>query len=112
MAAYARLAKDSEMISWATEIKVRAERKAGEMLAEAKKNGERANRGKPAKMSNDATLSDIGISRDQSSRWQKLAGISEQQNRMGNGETQGDNQKAESLEAIPKLKDLDVIREQ
>jgi hypothetical protein len=32
MAAYARQAKDQELILWATEIKVRAERKAGELL--------------------------------------------------------------------------------
>lgn len=33
MAAYARQAKDTELIQFATEIKVRAERKCGELLA-------------------------------------------------------------------------------
>lgn len=33
MAAYARQAKDQELILWATEIKVRAERKCGELLS-------------------------------------------------------------------------------
>ncbi|MBC7704314.1 MAG: hypothetical protein H7274_10295 [Rhodoferax sp.] len=32
MAAYARQAKDTEMIQWATAIKVRAERRCGELL--------------------------------------------------------------------------------
>jgi hypothetical protein len=36
---------------------------------------QRAERGKPAKTSTVATLSDYGISRDQSSRWQKLAAV-------------------------------------
>lgn len=33
MAAYARQSKDTELVEWATEIKVRAERKCGELLS-------------------------------------------------------------------------------
>jgi hypothetical protein len=51
----------------------RAERKAGELLAQV----ERAERGRPVKRSDVTTLSDLGITRDQSSQWQKLAAIPE-----------------------------------
>lgn len=77
LAAYARQAKDKELVLWAGEIKVRAERRAGEMLATAKVRGERNVGHRPSKASHDATLSGIGISRDQSSRWQQLADVLE-----------------------------------
>ena len=58
------------------EVKLRAERKAGGMLAEMAAKGERADgRGRPPKGSRDATLSDLGIKKDESSRWQKIAGV-------------------------------------
>lgn len=78
MAAYARLAKDSELIEWATEIKVRAERKAGAMLAETPRN--RGTKLNGPRVSNDTTaakLADLGVSRDESSRWQRLAAMPE-----------------------------------
>lgn len=75
MAMYARQAKDTELIAWATEIKVRAERRMGEMLIEAGKTGHRATKGKPVEMSQAATLSELGVTRSDSSRWQKLAEI-------------------------------------
>jgi hypothetical protein len=62
-------------VQYATEIKVRAERKAGEMLAKMPKH----NGGRPSQnRSNDTTsLKDIGITKDQSSRWQQVASIPE-----------------------------------
>lgn len=72
MAAYAKQAKDTELVQWATEIKVRAERKAGQMLAEMPKNKGAATRSHDATAS-EKTLAEIGISKTQSSRWQKLA---------------------------------------
>jgi K+/H+ antiporter YhaU regulatory subunit KhtT len=41
MAAYARQAKDTQMIQDATELRQRAERRLGQMLEEAKQKGER-----------------------------------------------------------------------
>lgn len=92
MAAYARQAKDTELLQWATDIKVRAERKAGELLAASAASGERAGKadgGKKAAAerwgstshettSYPPTLAEIGITKDQSSRWQSLAEMSEE----------------------------------
>jgi hypothetical protein len=59
----------------AAEIKLRAERKAGELLAGMEKN----QGGRPAKnRSHDATsLEELGINKTQSSRWQKEAMVDE-----------------------------------
>lgn len=84
-ALYAKQANDTDLIQKATEIKVRAERKAGEMLRKAAEQGQRATPNgnvNPAtiKVSNETTpspvtLAEIGITRDQSSRYQKLAAM-------------------------------------
>lgn len=79
MAAYARQSKDTELIAWATEIKVRAERKAGELLAQM----EKAKGGDPtlyqhARGDRPATLAEIGLTQNDSSRYQSLASMSEE----------------------------------
>lgn len=69
----------------AAEIRVRAERKCGELLAEMPKNKGAAYEGNPGK--SDArspdittqTLEEMGISKRQSSEWQKLAAVPEEQ---------------------------------
>src|SRR5437879_6245350 len=79
--AYARQAKDTEMQNWAAEIRLRAERRAGELLAEMEK--QHGSRGVGKKVeSSDTTplpvkLEDIGVTKDQSSKWQRLAKIEE-----------------------------------
>jgi len=81
MAAYARQARDTQMIEMATEIKVRAERRCGELLRDSAERRERAPQGGDRKSkSHDATLklADLGISRDQSSHYQKLAAMPEE----------------------------------
>jgi N6-adenosine-specific RNA methylase IME4 len=71
--AYARQAKDTDLIVKATDIRTRAERKAGELLREMAERDERP-RGRK-KESHVATLSDLGVSKTQSSRWQSLAAL-------------------------------------
>lgn len=86
MAAYAMQAKDTELVGWATEIKVRAERRAGSMLAEMKINGARHNGHNNLKTPPESgdrtpgiTLDSLGVSKNQSSDWQALAAVPETQ---------------------------------
>lgn len=79
MAAYARQAKDQDLILWATEIKVRAERKCGEMLRATQANN---GRGKQVATCDQhpppPTLSEIGLTKSESSRYQQLASMSDE----------------------------------
>lgn len=80
MAAYARQAKDSELIQYATEIKVRAERRCGELLAKTEKNAGARGIGSNQHQvrSHDSTaptLLAMGLTRDESSRYQQLAAM-------------------------------------
>jgi hypothetical protein len=82
---YAQQAMNMEAERKACEIRLRAERRAGELLKEKQDAGEMATRGGDQKsMSRDTTLilptlSDVGISRDQASKWKKLASVPEEQ---------------------------------
>ena len=90
MAAYARQAKDTELLQWATDIKVRAERRAGEMLTRMAESGERAVQGDGPKFDpgnssiaelsteKPKTLTDLGVNKRESHRWQSLASMSDE----------------------------------
>ena len=82
MAAYARMAKDLDLLNWSTKLKLRGERKLGEMLAET----ERSVGGRPGKTGQGSipvsdntvkTLEEIGLSKQQSSDFQAIAAIPE-----------------------------------
>lgn len=69
---YSKQAKDSlEIQNACAEIKLRAERRAGEMLAET------ITLGRPEKGNTVLPLSEVGISKIESSRWQRIALIPE-----------------------------------
>ena len=91
MQVYAEQAKDRELIEMATDIKLRAERRAGQRVREMPKNKGTSGTG-DANIGNstggraerppvDTTpkLSDLGITKDESSRWQRLAALPEAQ---------------------------------
>jgi hypothetical protein len=74
---YSRQARNHDLEKQCAEIRIRAGRRVGQLLKER----EMAKGGRPAKnrsrettgLESPAPLSDLGISKDQSSRWQQLA---------------------------------------
>lgn len=78
MRVYAKQAKDSlEIQNHCAEIKLRAERRAGEMLASSKKLHGARGAGKKVESNDAIPLKDLGVSRDESSRWQRVASVPE-----------------------------------
>ena len=83
--AYAKQANDYELERDAAIARVRAERRCGELLAdmEKAKGAAEAGTNRGTTRSYDATssqprsLSDLGITKDQSSKWQRLAAVPE-----------------------------------
>jgi hypothetical protein len=71
--------KDNDMISWATEIKVRAERRAGELTrAIEKRQGQRTS-SHDEKKSKAQVLKEIDVAPATANRWEKLATMQEEQ---------------------------------
>ena len=84
MQEYAKQAKDTQLLQHATEIRLRAERRAGELLAEAEGSGAEStgsNQHRCGRRSQPhlrhPTLADLGITKTQSAKWQKLAALPE-----------------------------------
>jgi hypothetical protein len=84
--AVSRKAHNVEAERQCCEIRLRAERKAGQLLLQMEKaKGARGNpggRGAPIERSNETTtqtLAEVGISKDQSSQWQRLAAVPQPQ---------------------------------
>ena len=71
--AYARQVNDTEMVSWASEIKLRAMRRMGELLKETERATGAQGIGKSGVLSTDTTLPDLGVSRNASSLSQKIS---------------------------------------
>jgi hypothetical protein len=80
---YAKEANNLDAERKACGIRIRAERRVGELLKDMKQNGQRhSGHGDQKSESSHATpiqtLEDFGITRDQSSKWQQLADVPEQ----------------------------------
>jgi len=78
--AYAIKARNREMELTAAEIRMRAERKAGLLLREAASSGKRQRQGGDRKSKSARTilkLADLGITPDESARWQRISKLSE-----------------------------------
>lgn len=71
----AHLSRDAEQA--ACEMRVRFERRIGELLHEQREVGTVAKQGRPAKTSDTTKFSDMGLTGDESSQFQKLASIPE-----------------------------------
>ncbi len=72
-------AKDHNLITYANEFKLRCERRLGEMLRGMKDGGELKTGAAAHKCREATTLTDYGISRDISSRAQKIASVPEEE---------------------------------
>lgn len=78
--AYAKQAKNKQLEVDAAEIRIRAERRLGQMLRDSAEAGERQTRGGDAEAKSSLpTLGDMGVSKDLSSRAQAIASIPDEE---------------------------------
>jgi hypothetical protein len=76
--AIARVAKNFDAERKAAFIRIRAERQGGKLLRQMQEQGERRST-RTARVDSIPTLEELGISHDQSSRWQRLAEIPQEE---------------------------------
>jgi hypothetical protein len=65
----------NEIVREAAVLRIEAQARAGELLREMVERGERERRGGDRAKSHDATLPDLGVTKSESSRWQRLADV-------------------------------------
>jgi hypothetical protein len=77
MEVYAYQAKDKELVTWSTELRKRAERRIGELIAELREAGKRATAGWQENWVRDGlpTLADEGIDKHLADRARKAAAM-------------------------------------
>lgn len=76
---YAQQARNLEAERKAAEVRLRAERRVGQLLKEGKANGTISVRGDATSQASKSTMADLNITKDQSSRWQAIAEVSEEE---------------------------------
>lgn len=109
---YAKQAGESlENQNMIAEIKLRAERRAGELIREGQEKGEIQGKGRPEKISHDVTFSpvhleDVGITPMQSSRWQSIASVPEEVFEAEIIETKAKNMELTSAGMLKVAKDI------
>lgn len=106
-----------EMQNAVAEIKLRAERKAGELLQEMPKNEGQLKRGANLPQSHDVTtekLSDLGIGKMQSSRWQAIAAMPEEKFEQHIAQAKAKNEELTTASVLRVAKELvrEEVREQ
>jgi hypothetical protein len=73
---YAMQVKDTQLLDNATDIRLRAEIRAGEIFKEMAERKERVKGGDPkSRPATLAKLADLGVDKSESSRWQRLAAL-------------------------------------
>lgn len=87
---YSKQAKDSlELQNYCAEIKIRAERRAGEMINEMPKKQGARGVGKKVDLHDESPLASAGITHVESHRWQRVASVPEEQFEAHLAEVQG-----------------------
>jgi len=94
---------------WA-EFKLDAERKAGQLLTEMARRGERSTGGKPLQAATVTTLSEMGVERTQAHRWQQVASLPEPEYEAYKAEVRADGDIISTAGAVARARELERER--